>query len=60
MLHRAALVVLDLHGFFHRNADFHDLILKTVVFNGLFKIDLHLVLVSGIGMNHIPFDLRIL
>ena len=40
-------------------ANVNDLILHAVVLNSLFKIDLYLVLIAGIGMHDIPFDIRV-
>ena len=49
-----ALAVTDLFNLFNRNRDFLNQVLQAVILNGFLKIDLDLVLITLVGMHHIP------
>ena len=47
--------ITHLHNVFQRNPYFQNLILKMSVFNCLLNVGLYLVLITGIGMDNVPF-----
>ena len=49
-----ALSVPDLDNFLHGDPDFKDQVLHAVVLDGFFQRVFHLVLVTRVGMDHIP------
>ena len=49
-----ALSIFDFYPVFRRYNNFKDQVLHAPVFNNFFNIYFYLVLMSGVGMHHIP------
>ncbi|MPM32231.1 hypothetical protein SDC9_78793 [bioreactor metagenome] len=56
MLRDHALAVFNLRDLFNRYRDFLNQVLHAVVFRRFLKVILHLILVTGIGVNDIPLS----
>lgn len=52
-----ALGVLDLNDFFHRHLDFEDVIFHVQGLDARFKVGLHAVLVTRVGVDDVPVTL---